>query len=386
MKTPLLSCSVLAILCLSGCGHEATPVNASASTVRVDVPPGRIVLPQNSPKLARIRVAAVRMEMFPSDEVVAPGRVEANPNRISRVLAPVPGRVHRVMVKLGDSVAEGQPLVAFDSPEASAALAAYRQGQAQLRQTQAAVAKAEKDLSRLRDLQEHRAAALKDVLAAENELVQAQAAGEQAQAGAEESRHRLALLGLEPGGASQEVIVRAPIPGKVLEIGVVPGEYRNDAGATLMTIADLRSVWIAAEVPESEIRHVRIGENLQVDFSAYPGETFRGRVMRIADVVDPQTRTVKVQAEMLNPSGKLRPEMFGQIRHDHGFSSHPALPAGAVVQRAGSNIVLLEESPGAFREIEVRVGPRKRELIAVLGGLKEGDRVVVDGPMLLTRD
>lgn len=386
MKISLLSFSLSALVLLCGCSRNGGTSTASASAVKGGTAPGRIVLPLNSPKLGLIRVEPVRSELFPVEEVVAPGKVEANPNRIARVLAPVPGRVRRVLVKLGDSVAEGQPLVTFDSPEAGAAVSAYRQAQAQERQTKATLAKAQKDLARVRDLSEHRAAALKDVLAAENDLSQAQAAVDQAQASAEESLQRLDLLGLKAGAGSQEVVVRSPLPGKVLEIAVVPGEYRNDSTSNLMTVADLRTVWIAADVSETDIRLVRIGEGIQVNLSAYPDETFRGRVMRIADMVDPDTRTVKVQAEILNPSGKLRPEMFGKIRHNHGLEAAAALPSGAVVQREGKNIVLLEERAGTFREVEVTVGARKGDMVAILSGVKSGDRVVVDGPMLLGKD
>ena len=94
---------------------------------------------------------------------------------------------------------------------------------------------------------------------------------------------------------------------KVMEIAVAPGEYRNDTSASLMTIADLSTVWMSASVPETRIRYIEVGEAVRAEFSAYPGEEFRARVMRIADTVDAQTRTIKVDAEIPNPTGRLRP-------------------------------------------------------------------------------
>jgi membrane fusion protein, heavy metal efflux system len=370
---------------LAGCGRLEENALASRKTRPVQATDGRIVVPSDSPQLGRIRVAAVETASFGLNEVVVPGKVEVNPNRISRVAPPVAGRVRQVLVKLGDPVVDGQPLVAIESPEAGAAMAGYAQAQAEIRQARSALGKAESDLARLRDLHEHRAAALKDVLAAENELAQTQAGLEQTQAAGEEALHRLQMLGLEPGRHTHEVVVRAPIAGKVLEIAVAPGEFRNDASASLMTIADLRSVWIAAQVPESEIRHIRMGEAVHVELAAYPGDILHAKVMRIADSVDPLTRTIKVQAEIANPAGRLLPEMFGQIRHSHGEQVKPAVPAAAVIQTGGKLVVLVEEGPGLFREQMIRIGDRHGNLLPVLEGVEPGQRIVVDGAILLHR-
>jgi len=383
MTPRLVAALSLGLSMLAGCGRVEDKVQASRGSDPARTQNGRIVLPAGSPKLNRVRVEPVRLAEFALDEVVVPAKVEVNPNRVSRVLTPVGGRVRQVFVKLGDSVEAGQPLLTVESAEAGAALAAYAQTQAQIRQARSALAKAESDLSRFRDLQQHRAAALKEVIAAENEVVQAQAALDQATAAAGEALLRLQMLGLEPGQHQHEVTVRAPLAGKVLEIGVAPGEFRNDTAASLMTIADLHSVWVAGQVPESQIRLIQIGEAVRVELSAYPGEVFRARVMRIADTVDPQTRTIKVQAEIPNPAGRLRPEMFGQIFHSHGVEPKPAVPISAVVQTEGRSVVLVEEQPGVFREQAVTLGERKGDLAPVLSGLTAGQRVVVDGVMLL---
>ncbi|HOL70693.1 MAG TPA: efflux RND transporter periplasmic adaptor subunit [Bryobacteraceae bacterium] len=373
----------LCAFCLASTGCNRVEQPAAAFRAGTEREQGLIVIPAGSPQLAQIRVEPVVMGKFNLEEVVAPGKVEANPNRIARVLAPIAGRVRQVWVTLGDAVTEGQPLLSIESPEASALLAMHAQLQAELTQARSALKKASADLSRLRDLYEHRAVALKEVLEAENEETQAQAAVAQATARIEECVARLALLGLEPGQRDREVVVRAPISGKVMEIAVVPGEFRNDSGANLMTIADLRSVWIAADVPESSIRLVQRGEPIQCELAAYPGEVFHGRVMRIADAVDPGTRTVKVLAEIPNPTGRLKPEMFGRIRHSHGTQSAPAVRSSAILQRQGRNVVLREEAPGTFREVTVKTGPSEGGFTAVYEGLKEGDRVVVDGAVLL---
>lgn len=370
----------LALLC-AGCSRPGGSPDSRPATG--ENPMGWVTFAPDSPHLRELRVESVTLKEFPVAEVVAPGKLELNPNRVSRVLLPAPGRVRRVLVGLGDAVREGQPLVVLESREAAEALAAWRQVQAQLRQARASLAKAEKDLERLRDLYHHRAAALKDVLAAENELAQARAAVEQAEASAAEARHRLDLLGVDPDRPVAEIAVRAPISGKVLEVSVAPGEHRTDTASPLMVIADLSTLWATSHVPENQIRLIHLGERVEVELTAFPGEIFQGRVRRIADTVDPQSRTVKVQAELANPHGRLRPEMFCTIRHTHAWRPMPAVPASAIVRAGEQTWVFAERAPGRFERVLVECGEVRDGMVAVLAGLKVGDRVVSRGAALL---
>jgi cobalt-zinc-cadmium efflux system membrane fusion protein len=378
----LLAGSALAVLSC-GCGQKPGR-SAAATPPPSEARAGDLVsLPPGSPALQQIRIAAVQTREVPHDVLTAPGKVEVNPNRVSRVLMPVPGRVRAVLVKLGDPVAEGQALLTVESPEANAAASAFTQAEARLRQASSTQAKAEKDLARIKDLYEHRAAALKDLTSAENDLVQAEALVQQGQAEVREARERLELLGLKPGGQLREVTVRAPIAGKVMEIAVAPGEYRNDTAASLMTIADLSTVWITSNVPEGSIRFIQVGEPVSISLAAFPNETFAGRVTRIADTVDPETRTVKVHAELANPQGRFRPEMFGSIVHSHGVRVLPVVPAGAVVQDEQGPVVYREVAPGVFEKTKVTVEDPRDGFVPVLAGLRSGERVVVDGALLL---
>jgi len=106
-------------------------------------------------------------------------------------------------------------------------------------------------------------------------------------------------------------------------------------------------------------------------------------VTRIADTVDPQTRTIKVRAEMDNAKGKLRPEMYGTIRHTDYMRPLPVVPVGAVLQGDGKTVVWVEEAQGRFRPVEVKTGERMNGNLPILAGLQAGTRVVVDGAMLL---
>ena len=226
---------------------------------------GTVVIPAGSPKLQEIRVEAVKTAEEPFDEVVSPGKIETNPNLVSRVTLPVPGRVAAVLVKLGDAVERGETVLTLESPDADAAESTYLQAQAALTQAKANLNKAQADYDRSTDLFEHNAVAKKDVLTAENALAQAKAALEQAQAALDQSDRRLQMLGLKPGSFGQKLTVPAPISGKILDMAVAPGEYHNDTNAPVMTIADLSTVWVASDVPESDIRLIEVGERIDVD-------------------------------------------------------------------------------------------------------------------------
>jgi len=372
--------AIAAGLCLPGCGSHTTsthdaPAMASSSDA--------VVLPADSPMLKQIHRQRVALQDLPTDEVVAPGKIEANPNRVSKIVLPVTGRVTSVLVKMGDAVQKDQPLLTMQSPDADAAMSAYLSARASEMQAAAGLAKAQADDDRAADLFEHNAVAKKDVQAADNALAQAKAGLEQAKAVGEQSLRRLTVLGLTPNGFEQQVVVRAPLSGKVLELSVVPGEFRSDTTVPVMTVADLSSVWVSSQVPESYIRFVQLRERVDISLVAYPGDTFEARVSRIADTVDPQTRTVKVQAEMDNRAGRFRPEMYGSIHHIESTVKATVVPAGAVIRSGDQTILFVETAPGRFERRQVSLGPRAGDMVRVLSGVSAGDSIVADGAMLL---
>ena len=385
--------SVVGALCalsaLCACGRSEAPAAGAASAPRQHEQ--RVVtLPPDSPQLKQIRVEPVQLADMPTDELVAPARVIPNPNRISRLLPQVQGRVTRVMAQLGDRVEQGQPLVEVDSPDADAAISTFLQSQAAERQAQATLTKAKADLARATDLFEYKAIAEKELLSARNDLTQATEGLETARAALEQARRKLELLGLKPQGSRQAVFVRAPLSGKIIEVNVAPGEYRGAVSshsdtttAPLMTIADLSTVWVLAEVPEPSVRLIHVGEPVSISFVSLPDETFTGKVTRIGDVLDPQTRTLKVQVELPNLQGRLRPEMFGSLRLLGPKRMVPVVPPTAIIQEYGHALVFVEQRPGQFERRQISTGVRVGAVIAVLSGVQAGDRVITDGAVLL---
>lgn len=387
LDSKTISILVMGAWLLCACGEKKAaevPAASAASAKSASVNPSQVSIDEASPQLAQIRTESLEATLVPAGSVSAPGKVEVNTNRLAHVTLPVSGRVTQVNVKAGDFVRQGQALLTVESPDADAAVANYQQAQAAITQAKSALTKSQMDSDRAKDLYEHGAVPQKEVLNAQALTVQAQAGVEQAQAMSEQARRKLQILGISPGSYGQRVSVHAPISGKVLELSVVDGEYRNDLSTPLMTIADLSAVWISCDLPETAVRFVKTGEAVKIDLAAYPGEEFRGRVTLIGDMVDPQTRTLKVRAELANPQGRLKPEMFGNIQLAETTEQRPTVPVAALMAAEGKTLVWREVKRGVFEKVAIRTGPQVGERVAVLEGLDRTDRVVVDGVMLLT--
>ena len=377
----VMTAGVLAFaVAMSGCRHAEPTAEASEVAWKA----GTLTVPPDSPMLKQIRREQVTDAELATDEVIAPGKIEANPNRVSKIVAPVAGRIARVLVAVGDSVSQGQPLFTIESPDADAAMSTHLQAEAAVIQARATLQKAQADAERARDLFDHNAVANKEVLNADSALAQAKAAHDQTLAAREQAERRLAVLGLALGDFTQHVTVRSPLSGKVLDLGIVPGEYRNDISTPAMTVADLSIVWVSSQVPETYIRFIQLRERVEIRLLAYPDETFEGRVRQIADTVDPQTRTVKVHAELDNRLGRFRPEMFGSIHHIESTARMAVVPAGAVIEGDGHATVFVETSPGTFQERTVVIGKKAGARVRIVSGVRAGDTVVVDGAMLLS--
>ena len=378
------------LVVLAGCSGEknATANNAPAAAPpptaeQIVSTPESVILPPNAPQLAKLKIEIAVAENVETDEVSAPGNLEANPNRVAHATLPVAGKIASVAVKLGDSVREGQTLITVESQEIDASELAFRQAETTVAQSKAMEYKAQTDLERVSDLFAHQAVAQKEVLSAQNALTLAKTSVTAAEATVQQTRRRLELLGLKPGTFGQKLSIPAPLSGKILTVSVVAGEYRSDLSAPLLTIADLGTLWVSSNVPESDIRHVRVGGAVQIELVAFPGEVFRARVHHIADTVDAETRTVKVRAEIDNASGRFRPEMFGRIKYGQITEKLVVIPESGVLQYDGRPAAYVEERPGYFVRRFLTLDKHRGDRMVVREGIKAGERVVTSGAIYL---
>jgi cobalt-zinc-cadmium efflux system membrane fusion protein len=350
-------------------GSAAAPVVAEKAQplVRSD---GRITVPERSPVRSRLAIAAVA-ERDVRRDLVLPAVVESDPARLVKVLPPLSGRVTQLKVTLGERVTAGQPLVVIDSPDLAAAYADYDRGKVLL-------ALALKTRDRQRGLAKIGGAAEKDLQQAETDYVTAEAELRRTQA-------RLLQIGVDAdtSAPSRTVTVVAPMAGSVIELDVAPGAYWNDATASLMTVADLRTIWVTASVPESDTAFVAKGQAVDVAFPAYPGESFTGEVLFVSDVLDADTRRTKVRIAFANPDTRLRPGMFANVTFHAPARRAAVVPTSALVLKDDRSQVYVETAPWTFEARTVEIGFQQGNEVVLRSGVTAGERVVVKGGVLL---
>jgi len=329
-----------------------------------------VAVPEGSPVRARLAIAPVAEQDIKRD-LVLPAMVEADPARLIKVLPPLAGRVTRLTAELGQRVEAGQPLVVIDSPDLGSAYADYDRAKVLL-------ALALKNRDRQRGLAKIGGAAEKDLQQAETDYVTNEAELRRAEA-------RLKQIGVdaETPEKARTVTVTAPMSGSVIELDVAPGAYWNDSTAALMTIADLRTVWVTAMVPEKDTALVAKGQTVDVVFAAYPTETFKGRVLFVSDVLDPDTRRTKVRIAFDNPDTRLRPGMFANATFHAPEQRASVVPSSALVLKDDASQVWIETAPWAFESRSVDIAFQQGEQVVLKRGVKPGERVVVKGGVLL---
>ena len=295
-----------------------------------------------------------------------------------RVFSPVGGRVTAVDAPLGQKVEAGALLARISSPD-------FGQAQSDVRKANADFVLTERILNRLRDLQSHGAAAQKDVEAAEDAQASALAEKERATA-------RLAIY-----SGSMQVLdglfpLRAPFAGTVVERNVTSGqEVRPDqmlgnvpqVFAPLFVISDPSRLWVWVDATENDMNLLKPGQEIHLHAKPYGDREFAGRLEVIGDALDPATRTVKVRGTVPNPDRLLKAEMYVAADIVTAAPPRAEIPAKAVFLKENKSFVFVEESAGQFARHPVRVNGEYAGRIAVLEGVKTGDRVVTEGCLLL---
>jgi len=330
----------------------------------------RITIPEGSPLRDKLVIEPVAEQEI-ERTLVLPAVVEPDPARLAKVMTPLSGRVTELNVQLGQRVAAGQPLLVVDSSDLGTAYSEYDKAKVLFDF-------ATKNRNRLRDLARIGGAAVKDLQQAETDYVTAQAELQRADA-------RLKQIGVqsETPVTSRLMTVTAPIAGSIIDLAVAPGSFWNDANAALMTIADLKTIWVTANVPEKDTADVVQGQAVEVSFPAYPGETFRGEVLFVSDVLDPDTRRTKVRIAFENASIRLKPGMFASARFLASKRTLPVIPTSAVILKDDADHVYVEVAPWTFESRKVETGVQQGNRLAITNGLQPGDRVVVKGGVLL---
>lgn len=328
----------------------------------------RLVVPSGSPLRGRIKVEPATEQLIQS-QLLAPASVEGDPARLARISPPLSGRVEKLLVHLGDRVEKGQPLLILNAPDLAQAQADYVKAESGLSQ-------AEKTYARQKDLNEHG-------IGAQRELEQAETDRTVAKSELGRARKRLEQLGVNVGGPVGPLVVRSPITGRVVDLAVTGGEFKNDPNAVLMTVADLSTVWLTASVQEKDVRRVKVGDEATAVFSAYPDEHFVGKVFSVADLLDLDTRSVKVRVAIDNPDGRFKPGMFATVRFAGTSTPRVVVPTTALVLRGDETFTFVEVGDWVFEARRVTTGQQQGGVTVIAEGLDAGTPVVTSEAMVL---
>jgi cobalt-zinc-cadmium efflux system membrane fusion protein len=296
------------------------------------------------------------------------GKVAFNEQKVAKIFPMVSGNIMDVNVQLGDHVNKGQKLGVIRSSE----MAGYGND---LVTSKSNLLIAKKNLDASEDMYISGLLSQKDFITAK-ELYQ------QAKSQLTRSNEVLQING---GNTQGEFIVRAPISGFIVEKQINNNmAIRNDNNNSLFTISDLRNVWILANVYESNISEVHLGDDVEVTTLSYPGRKFHGKVDQILNVLDPTNKVMKIRIVLPNADYALKPEMFASVRLVNKSNSEAlCVPADALIFDQSQYFILKYISNSDVKIIPVkRIGTNGGRSY-VSGDLQVGDKIIVSNAVLI---
>jgi cobalt-zinc-cadmium efflux system membrane fusion protein len=327
----------------------------------------KIVVPEGS-ALRKALVVEPAAAKPVNAKIALPAVVESDPARTAAVLTPLSGRLVSLKVSLGDRVKMGQVLAIVDSPDL---------GQAYDDDAKAADTLKLADRNLERQEGQHRIGAASD-----KDLDQAKSDRAQALAEYTRTQARLKMLGAS-ADRSHLLIVAASMSGSITALSVAPGDMINDPTQSLMTIADLSTVWVTALVPEKDVKAVYKHQSAEVTLSAYPDKVLQGTVLFVSDVIEPDSRRNKIRIAFANGDYALKPNMFATVTVIGPDQSEIVVPSSALLMNNDRTSVFVATAPWTFERRTVDSDLGDGSTVAIRSGLAAGDQVVVKGGILL---
>jgi cobalt-zinc-cadmium efflux system membrane fusion protein len=367
LQSIVLIASVVLALTVASCSQETN------SKTETDAKPANAAV-------RNVRTAVVAVSRF-HRSIEATGTVAFDQNRSTQVLSPISGPVARILVGFGSHVGRGEAMAIVSSPDFAAAMSALRRAEATARNAKRV---AELD----RQLFKSDAIARRDMEQAETDAV-----------GAEADRDS-ALQQLRSLGVTQQTIddiqqnrpvtnpggtIRSPLAGTVVEKLISPGQLLEAGTTPCFTVADLSNVWVLANVFESDLPFVKIGDAAEVVTGAGMAP-MKGRVSYIAALVDPNTRAVSVRIDVPNPGEVLKRDLYVRAVIQSQTESQGLLVPVSAVLRDEENLpfVFVAKPDGSFGRQSVQIGSRIGDQQEITGGLTAGQTIVVEGGLFLS--
>jgi cobalt-zinc-cadmium efflux system membrane fusion protein len=296
------------------------------------------------------------------------GKVGANDDNVIPVYSMVSGNLQDVRVMLGDHVTAGQVLAVVKSSE----MAQYS---SDLLNAETNLRIAEVNLQKTKDMYKSGLASMTDSLGAEVTVQQARS----------ELVRINKVLKINGGNTQGDFVVRAPISGFIVQKSATNNmTIRGDNSTSLFTISDLKNVWVQANVYESNISHIHLGENVDVTTLAYPGKVFKGKIDKVMNVLDPTSKVMKVRVVLPNTDYALKPEMYASITvSDQENKQCLSVPSNAIIFDHSQYYVLVFNSKSDVKITPVKVINAVGDQTFIASGVNEGEKVISSQAILI---
>lgn len=398
-RGPLALAAVLLVGVLIGWGLSAIfgsepAAQPDAAAAHDEPPPGIVEVPEAAQRNAGITVASVEKRTLPATLEVT-GIVAPVESRVAHIRPLAQGVVRQVAVTVGTRVAAGQALVTLDNIELGNVVGEYRSALAALRQAETNRDVVRMSLQRAEELIKLEAISQQTLEQRRGEFRNAQAAVASAQAAVATYEQQMRRFGMSSaqvaavrsgtatGVPASQQVLRAPFAGVVTKMDAAVGE-QVATDRELLTIADISTVWILADVYERDLAKLRRDAVVTVRVETYPERTFTGQVSYVSDLIDPDTRTAKVRAVLPNRDGALKLDMFARVSvPTREQREATVVPAVAVQMIDNKPVVFVRQSATRFERRDVTLGASAGGVVEVLDGVKPGDTVVADGSFYL---
>ncbi|HXR98182.1 MAG TPA: efflux RND transporter periplasmic adaptor subunit [Terriglobales bacterium] len=371
----LLAGMVAAALAAAGC-HQTEAARAAATGNAGTAAPAASLFSVPTDQMSHVQVVKAARTNW-TRVLRLTGNVDYNQFATTPVLSQVSGPVARILVVPGEQVAQGQPLLEIASPD-------FAQVRNNYLKASDALALAKKVYLRDQDLYAHHAIAQAD-------LEQAESTQAQAQADVEAAEQSLRILGLPNPTASTavtpmaEIPLKAPIAGAVVERDVSPGQLLQGGATQCFVISDMRTVWVLANVYQSDLAYVHVGDPVTISTDAYP-ETFRGKIQFVSPALDPNSRTLQARIETANPRYELKKQMYVTATVDAGTLRNIVVVPDAAVLHDDQNMPFVYVQSGAqnqFAQRLVTLGQSQNGFTQITQGLAADEAVVANGSLFV---
>jgi membrane fusion protein, heavy metal efflux system len=370
--------SVVPLMCL-GCTIGSGSASAPRATTTMTTTPDSVQLSASQLQSVKISPAAVRNFALQLSSV---GSIDFDEDAAVQVFSPYQGRIIHAFAQVGDQVARGKTLYTIDSPDLMQAESNLIAAAGVADLTAAALARA-KDLYETQGIaQKDYQQAISDQMTAEGSLNAAREAVRVFGKSESEINSIVAQRNIDPAlvvasPVSGRVTARFAQPGLLVQPGNVPAPY---------SVADISIMWMLADVPESDVALIRVGQSVTVKVMALGDRRFSARISTIGATVDPNTHTVVVRSEVPDPEHALRPGMIATFVIQTGAPVESiAVPMDGVVREGdGTMSVWVTTDRHRFTRRIVRIGLQQDGFDQVAEGLQPGELIVTEGAILLS--